>query len=114
MLHDLRHFYASGLISENCDVVTVQRALGHSSPSITLNTHAHLWPNANERTRKSAANLSRRWSILLETKCGRTAAKYQLSWSHVQTELHHVAISSEPSGLTLVMPASQAKTRPAT
>jgi len=56
-LHNLRHFYASGLISENCDVVTVQRALGHSSPSVTLNTYAHLWPNANDRTRKAAANL---------------------------------------------------------
>lgn len=56
-LHDLRHFYASGLINENCDVVTVQRALGHSSPSVTLNTYADLWPNANERTRKAAANL---------------------------------------------------------
>jgi hypothetical protein len=28
-LHDLRHFYASGLIVAGCDVVTVQRALGH-------------------------------------------------------------------------------------
>ncbi|WP_083157812.1 tyrosine-type recombinase/integrase [Mycolicibacterium moriokaense] len=56
-LHDLRHFYASGLIYENCDVVTVQRALGHKSPTVTLNTYAHLWPNANERTRKAAANL---------------------------------------------------------
>ena len=58
-LHDLRHFYASGLISENCDVVTVQRALGHSSPSVTLNTYAHLWPNADDRTRNAAANLFR-------------------------------------------------------
>jgi len=29
-LHDLRHFYASGLIAAGCDVVTVQRAMGHS------------------------------------------------------------------------------------
>ena len=41
----------------HCDVVTVQRALGHKSPTVTLNTYAHLWPNANERTRKAAANL---------------------------------------------------------
>ena len=27
-LHDLRHFYASGLIAAGCDVVTVQRSLG--------------------------------------------------------------------------------------
>jgi integrase len=57
LLHQLRHFYASGLINENCDVVTVQRALGHSSPSVTLNTYAHLWPNANDRTRNAAGRL---------------------------------------------------------
>ena len=28
-LHDLRHYYASGLIAAGCDVVTVQRALAH-------------------------------------------------------------------------------------
>jgi integrase len=54
-LHDLRHFYASGLISEGCDVVTVQRALGHSSATTTLNTYSDLWPTAEDRTRKAAA-----------------------------------------------------------
>jgi integrase len=53
-LHDLRHFYASGLIAAGCDVVTVQRALGHSSATITLNTYAHLWPTAEDRTRRAA------------------------------------------------------------
>ncbi|MCW2551463.1 MAG: site-specific integrase [Mycobacterium sp.] len=56
-LHDCRHFFASGLINAGCDVVTVQRALGHSSPSVTLNTYSHLWPNADDRTRKAAAGL---------------------------------------------------------
>lgn len=32
-IHALRHYYASGLIASGCDVVTVQRALGHSSPN---------------------------------------------------------------------------------
>ncbi|WP_407695156.1 tyrosine-type recombinase/integrase [Mycolicibacter icosiumassiliensis] len=50
-LHDLRHFFASGLIAAGCDVVTVQRALGHSSASVTLDTYGHLWPDANDRTR---------------------------------------------------------------
>lgn len=56
-LHDLRHYFASGLISEGCDVVTVQHALGHSSASITLNVYSHLWPKAEDRTRAAAANL---------------------------------------------------------
>ena len=56
-LHDLRHFYASGLIAAGCDVVTVQRALGHSNASITLTTYSHLWPDADDRTRKAAAGL---------------------------------------------------------
>lgn len=56
-MHDLRHFYASGLIAAGCDVVTVQRALGHSSATTTLNTYSHLWPTAEDRTRAAAADL---------------------------------------------------------
>jgi integrase len=56
-LHDLRHFYASGLIHDGCDVVTVQNALGHSKPTTTLNTYSHLWPSAEDRTRTSSGRL---------------------------------------------------------
>jgi integrase len=56
-LHDLRHFYASGLIASGCDVVTVQRALGHSSATITLGVYSHLWPTAEDRTRTAAGDL---------------------------------------------------------
>ncbi len=56
-LHDLRHFYASGLINAGCDVVTVQRALGHHSATVTLSTYAHLWPDASDRTRAAAGKL---------------------------------------------------------
>jgi len=55
--HDLRHFYASGLIAAGCDVVTVQRSLGHSKATTTLNTYAHLWPTAEDRTRKAAESI---------------------------------------------------------
>ncbi|MEX5264293.1 site-specific integrase [Kocuria sp. CPCC 205231] len=55
--HSLRHFYASGLIAAGCDVVTVQRALGHRSASITLNVYSHLWRSAEDRTRKAAQGL---------------------------------------------------------
>jgi integrase len=53
-LHSMRHFFASGLIAEGCDVVTVQRALGHRSPTVTLATYAHLWPTAEDKTRRAA------------------------------------------------------------
>ena len=56
-LHDLRHFYASGLIAAGCDVVTVQRSLGHAKATTTLNTYAHLWPTAEDRTRKAGESI---------------------------------------------------------
>ncbi|GLY63709.1 tyrosine-type recombinase/integrase [Amycolatopsis taiwanensis] len=56
-LHDLRHFYASGLIAAGCDVVTVSRALGHASATTTLSIYAHLWPTAEDRTRQAAAGM---------------------------------------------------------
>jgi integrase len=69
-LHDLRHFYASGLIRAGCDVVTVQRALGHSSAAITLTTYSHLRPDASDRTRRAAGDLLEASLGLLRTHCG--------------------------------------------
>lgn len=54
-LHALRHTFASNLIASGCDVVTVQRALGHSQPSITLDVYSHLWPSAEDKTRSATA-----------------------------------------------------------
>jgi integrase len=69
-LHDLRHFYASGLISAGCDVVMVQRALGHAVPTTTLETYSHLWPSAEDRTWKTAALLAA-GSMLKAKEAGR-------------------------------------------
>lgn len=55
--HDLRHFYASALIASGCDVVTVQKALGHAKASFTLDIYSHLWPTAEDRTRAATADL---------------------------------------------------------
>ena len=38
-------------------MVTVQRALGHSSPNITLYTYSHIWPTAEDKTRNASATL---------------------------------------------------------
>jgi integrase len=56
-LHDLRHFFASGLIASGCDVVTVQRALGHASATTTVNTYGDPWPDADDRTRGATDGL---------------------------------------------------------
>lgn len=58
-LHDLRHYYASGLIAAGCDVVTVQRALGHATATTTLNTYSHLWPTAEDKTRDAASDMAK-------------------------------------------------------
>ncbi|WP_300404154.1 site-specific integrase [Nocardioides sp.] len=56
-LHELRHYFASGLIAAGCDVVTVQRAMGHASATTTLNTYAHLWPSAEDKTRAAVSGM---------------------------------------------------------
>ena len=44
-VHSLRHFYASMAIAAGADVKTLQRQLGHSSASITLDIYASLFPS---------------------------------------------------------------------
>ena len=45
--HDFRHTHASILIAEGVDIVKVSHRLGHANPKITLETYAHLIPNAD-------------------------------------------------------------------
>lgn len=49
--HDLRHYYASLLISSGLDVKVVQARLRHASAKTTLDTYGHLWPDSDETTR---------------------------------------------------------------
>ena len=54
-LHHLRHTFASILVSEGLDIVTVSRQLGHATPAITLAVYAHLFDQERhaDRTRKA-------------------------------------------------------------
>jgi integrase len=49
--HALRHYYATVLIHGGASVKTVQLALGHTQPTITLNTYLGHWPDAVDTTR---------------------------------------------------------------
>jgi integrase len=55
--HDLRHYYASLLISSGLDVKFVQARLRHASAKTTLDTYGHLWPNSDETTRAAIGNV---------------------------------------------------------
>jgi integrase len=49
--HSLRHYFATVLIHGGASVKTVQLALGHSTPMVTLNIYTGHWPDQIDRTR---------------------------------------------------------------
>ena len=54
-IHDLRHYYASMLISAGLDVKMVQARLRHKSAKTTLDIYGHLWPDSDEASRAAVA-----------------------------------------------------------
>jgi site-specific recombinase XerC len=48
--HCGRHFLASFLISQGCDVKTVQARMRHASAKTTLDVYGHMWPDRDETT----------------------------------------------------------------
>jgi integrase len=58
--YSLRHFYASMLISENTDLKTLQKRMGHEDATLTLNVYGHLIrEKETEREAESGGILSR-------------------------------------------------------
>jgi integrase len=58
----LRHTHASHLIDAGVDVVRISKRLGHSSPTVTLDTYAHLFARKED---KSAAAINDAVAALL-------------------------------------------------
>ncbi len=51
--HALRHTHASVLIASCVDILTISRRLGHSKPSVTLDTYGHLIQGADAAAAKA-------------------------------------------------------------
>jgi integrase len=52
-LHSCRHLFASALIRFGESVKTVQKLMGHSNASVTLDVYSHLWPDSADRARQA-------------------------------------------------------------
>jgi integrase len=59
-LHDVRHTYASLLLSDGASPVYVKEQLGHTSIQMTVDIYGHLIPSSNRErvNRKTNHNLS--------------------------------------------------------
>jgi integrase len=71
-LHSLRHTHASMLLASGVDIMTVCRRLGHSSPTITLQTYAHLIHGGDDR---AAAIMDQFFGSKMVADGGRTPGK---------------------------------------
>src|SRR5205807_8139760 len=58
-LHDLRHSHASMLIALDCNLIDVQRRLGHRKPDTTLRVYAHEWKYREAQRSQVGARLAR-------------------------------------------------------
>lgn len=55
--HDLRHTFASLMISNGEDIVRVSRPMGHATASFTLNVYSHMLPREHDESGDRLASL---------------------------------------------------------
>jgi len=55
--HDLRHTYASIMISQNVPIKYIQNQMGHASCQITMDRYGHLMPEVNQSAKNAIDNL---------------------------------------------------------
>ncbi len=62
-LHDLRHTFATLLIANHTDIVTVSKLMGHASPSVTMDVYSHL---LQQNAREAAQVFERLFNVPTE------------------------------------------------
>jgi integrase len=72
--HDLRHAFASNLLADGVDVVTVSKALGHANVHITLVTYAHAIPKQRHGAGDALARLMAQSGNKMETSVAGAAS----------------------------------------
>ena len=63
-IHSFRHLFASMLVNEGVDVVTVSGALGHSAVSTTSNIYCHMLDNSQAKVSEAITNV-----LKINTNC---------------------------------------------
>lgn len=94
-LHGLRHFFATSLIHAGASVETVQLALGHSTPMVTLNTYVGERPEAVDPTRTimdRALGVPRMWPETEASPWRRRSERRNAPLSPVVGELEREAL----------------------
>lgn len=71
--HDLRHTFASLLISNGEDIVRVSRLMGHANASFTLNVYSHMLPREHDPSGDRLASLV--FGNKMETEDGLTSRR---------------------------------------
>ncbi|WP_284976080.1 site-specific integrase [Arthrobacter sp. efr-133-TYG-104] len=66
--HDLRHYFASLLISKGLDVKVVQKSMRHASAKTTLDVYGHMWPDKEESARAAVSEVLAARADSLRTK----------------------------------------------
>ena len=56
-IHSFRHLFASMLVNEGVDIVTVSGALGHSTVSTTSNIYCHMLDNSQAKVSEAITNV---------------------------------------------------------
>jgi integrase len=52
-IHQLRHFYASVMLTGGVAIKELAEYLGHADPAFTLRAYAHMQPGSHDRARRA-------------------------------------------------------------